>query len=123
MIRDGAYAEYVALPAADIATKPETLDFVHAAVIPHVILTAWQALIEAGGLSEGQTVLIHGAGGGVGHVAVQLAKSRGAKVIGTPGSWSPEVSKVFTLPEIRPAHELIENRHARGKIAVQVAPG
>ena len=83
VIRDGAYAEYVALPSTDVARKPESLDFLHAAAVPHVILTAWQALIVAGGLAEGQTVLVHGAGGGVGHVAVQLAKSRGAHVIGT----------------------------------------
>lgn len=81
--RDGAYAEYVAVPASEVAAKPKSLDHLHSAAIPHVILTAWQALIEMANVSEGQTVLIHGAAGGVGHVAVQLAKSRGAKVIGT----------------------------------------
>lgn len=81
--RDGAYADYVVVPAADVAAKPTSVDHIHAAAIPHVILTAWQALIEVANLSEGQTVLIHGAAGGVGHVAVQLAKLRGAKVIGT----------------------------------------
>jgi len=83
VIRDGAYAEYAVLPATDVAAKPKTLDFVHSAAIPHVVMTAWQALIEAGELSEGQTVLVHGAAGGVGHMAVQLAKTRGATVIGT----------------------------------------
>ena len=81
--RDGSYAEYVVAPASDVAIKPQSLDHIHAAAIPHVTLTAWQALIELADLSKGQTVLIHGAGGGVGHVAVQLAKWRGAKVIGT----------------------------------------
>lgn len=81
--RDGAYAEYVALPAADVARKPQTLDHVHAAALPHVTLTAWQALFELAQLQPGQTVLVHGAAGGVGHVAVQLAKIRGARVIGT----------------------------------------
>ena len=81
--RDGAYAEYVVVPAADVAFKPQTLDFVHSAALPHVTLTAWQALFEAADLAEGQTVLIHAAAGGVGHVAVQLAKLRGATVIGT----------------------------------------
>lgn len=81
--RDGAYAEYVVVPAVDVASKPQTLDFVHSAALPHVTLTAWQALIEAADLAEGQTVLIHAAAGGVGHVAVQLAKLRGATVIGT----------------------------------------
>jgi NADPH:quinone reductase-like Zn-dependent oxidoreductase len=80
---DGAYAEYVVVPAADVAAKPKSLDHIHAAAIPHVILTAWQALFETAKLEQGQTVLIHGAAGGVGHVAVQLARLRGAKVIGT----------------------------------------
>jgi NADPH:quinone reductase-like Zn-dependent oxidoreductase len=83
VIRDGAYAEYAAVPATDVAIRPTTLDFVHSAALPHVTLTAWQALFEAANLAEGQTVLIHAAAGGVGHVAVQLAKSRGASVIGT----------------------------------------
>lgn len=81
--RDGAYAQYVALPSTDLAIKPQSLDHQHSAALPHVTLTAWQALFELGNLAEGQTVLIHGAAGGVGHVAVQLAKWRGAKVIGT----------------------------------------
>jgi len=81
--RDGAHAEYVLALAADVVPKPESLDHVHAAALPHVTLTAWQGLIEFADLSAGQTVLIHAAAGGVGHVAVQLAKWRGAKVIGT----------------------------------------
>jgi NADPH:quinone reductase-like Zn-dependent oxidoreductase len=81
--RDGAYAEYVAVSASDVASKPQSLDHIHAAAIPHAILTAWQALIELANLAEGQTVLIHRAAGGVGHVAAQLARLRGAKVIGT----------------------------------------
>ncbi len=81
--RDGAYAEYVLAPAADVTAKPKSLDHVQSAALPHVTLTAWQALYELANLKKGQTVLIHGAAGGVGHVAVQLAKLRGAKVIGT----------------------------------------
>lgn len=81
--RDGAHAEYVLAIASDVVAKPESLDFVQAAALPHVTLTAWQGLIEFADISEGQTVLIHAAAGGVGHVAVQLAKWRGAKVIGT----------------------------------------
>lgn len=214
--RDGAYAEYVVVPASDVAAKPKTLDFIQSAAIPHVILTAWQALIEVAKLSKGQSVLLHGAAGGVGHVATQLAKSRGARVIGTASknvdflqqlgvdqiidytktkfeevvrnvdvvldtiggdtqqrSWSvlkpggilistvqppseetaaahgvrqnmiatappigptltevakmvdagtikPEVSRVLPLSEVRKAHELIEGRHTRGKIVLQV---
>ena len=81
--RDGAYAEYVLALANDVAVKPESLDHIYAASLPHVTLTAWQALIEFADISAGQTVLIHAAAGGVGHIAVQLAKWRGAKVIGT----------------------------------------
>jgi NADPH:quinone reductase-like Zn-dependent oxidoreductase len=81
--RDGAYAEYVAVSTADVAAKPQSLDFIHSAAIPHAALTAWQALFVHADLQAGQTVLIHAASGGVGHIAVQLAKWRGAKVIGT----------------------------------------
>ena len=83
VFRDGANAEYVVVFATDVAAKPASLDHLHAAALPHVTLTAWQALFEQAQLSAGQTVLIHGAGGGVGHIAVQLAHWRGAKVIGT----------------------------------------
>ncbi len=79
----GAYAEYVAAPAVDLAHRPRSLDHVHAAAMPVVALTAWQALFDAGELSAGQTALIHAAAGGVGHIAVQLAKWKGARVIGT----------------------------------------
>ncbi len=81
--RDGANAEYAVVPVSDVAAKPPSLDHIQAAALPHVTLTAWQALIELANLTKGQTVLIHAAAGGVGHVAVQLAKWRGAKVIGT----------------------------------------
>lgn len=81
--RDGSYAEYVAVPATDVAAKPQSVDHFHAAALPHVTLTAWQALVEVAKLAPGQTVLIHAAAGGVGHVAVQLSKILGAKTIGT----------------------------------------
>jgi len=81
--RDGAYAQYAVAPASDVAAKPKSLDHIHSAAIPHATLTAWQALFGIANLTKGQTVLIHGAAGGVGHFAVQLAKWRGAKVIGT----------------------------------------
>lgn len=81
--QDGANAEYVIVPVGDVALKPQSLDFQQSAALPHVSLAAWQALFVLGDLSEGQTVLIHGAAGGVGHLAAQLAKSRGARVIGT----------------------------------------
>jgi len=81
--RDGAAAEYVAVRASDMAPKPESLDFVHSAAIPLSGLTAWQGLFDYAKLSQGDRVLIHGAGGGVGTFAVQLAKWKGLKVTAT----------------------------------------
>lgn len=78
----GAYAEYTTTLATNLAPKPVTIDHLHAAAIPTAALTAWQALFDYGKLEAGQSVLINGAGGGVGHLAVQLAKARGARVIG-----------------------------------------
>jgi NADPH:quinone reductase-like Zn-dependent oxidoreductase len=76
-----AYAELVAAPALHLVRKPAALDHVHAAALPLVGLTAYQALHDLAGVEAGQRVLIHGAGGGVGHLAVQLAKLAGAHVI------------------------------------------
>jgi len=87
-LRDGAAAEYVAVEARNVAPKPQTVDHVHAAAIPRAGLTAWQGLFDHGKLAEGQTVVIHGAGGAVGSMAVQLARWAGAEVIGTGRSHS-----------------------------------
>ena len=81
--RDGAYAEYIAIRESLAALKPKSIDHVHAAAIPLAAMTAWQALFDAAGLSRGQRVLIHAAAGGVGSFAVQIAKWKGAYVIGT----------------------------------------
>jgi NADPH:quinone reductase-like Zn-dependent oxidoreductase len=81
--RDGAAAEYVAVEARNVARKPQTVDHVHAAAVPRAGLTAWQGLFDHGKLANGQTVVIHGAGGAVGSTAVQLARWAGAEVIGT----------------------------------------
>ncbi|MFD2574239.1 NADP-dependent oxidoreductase [Spirosoma soli] len=78
-----AYAEYVASPAAHLALKPAQLTFEEAAAAPLAVLTAWQGLTEHGQLKAGEKVLIQAASGGVGHLAVQLAKALGAHVIGT----------------------------------------
>lgn len=79
----GAYAEFVAAPFEARALKPEKVSFVDAATVPIGAATAWRALIDHGGLAPGQRVLIQGAAGGVGVFAVQLAKWKGARVIGT----------------------------------------
>lgn len=81
--RTGAYAEFAATPAQIVAHKPAGLSHEQAAAIPVAGLTAWQALFDRGGLSSGQTLLVAGAAGGVGHFAVQLGKHAGARVIGT----------------------------------------
>jgi NADPH:quinone reductase-like Zn-dependent oxidoreductase len=81
--RDGAYAEFIVVKESELALKPTSLDHIHAAALPLAGLTGWQTLFDAGGLSAGQRVLIHAAAGGVGHIAVQLAKWKGAHVIGT----------------------------------------
>lgn len=78
-----AYAEYVVAPSRQIARKPRDLDFRQAAALPLAGLTAWQALVDAAELKPGQRVLIHAAAGGVGHLAVQIAKARGAYVVAT----------------------------------------
>ncbi|WFB05947.1 NADP-dependent oxidoreductase [Streptomyces sp. LX-29] len=75
------YAEYVAVPGRQVARKPATLDHVHAAALPLAALTAWQGLVDAAGVGEGDRVLVHRAAGGVGHFAIQIAKARGAHVI------------------------------------------
>jgi NADPH:quinone reductase-like Zn-dependent oxidoreductase len=79
----GAYAEFVTSPSRQLARIPERLSDVEAAALPLASLTAWQALVETAEVRAGDRVLIHAAGGGVGHLAVQIAKSRGAYVIGT----------------------------------------
>lgn len=83
MTRDGGYAEYALGRASGVALKPATLNPFQAAAVPVVALTAWQALFEVAGLTAGQTVLVHGAGGGVGSFAVQFARWKGARVIAT----------------------------------------
>jgi NADPH:quinone reductase-like Zn-dependent oxidoreductase len=79
----GAHAEYVVGPARAFARKPPALTHVEAGALPLAALTAWQALVDTAGLRSGQRVLIHAAAGGVGHLAVQIAKAVGAYVIGT----------------------------------------
>jgi NADPH:quinone reductase-like Zn-dependent oxidoreductase len=81
--RGGAYAQFVSVPIANVAAKPQRADYIHAAAVPLAALTAWQALFEVAKIAAGQTVVVHGGAGGVGHFAVQFAKAHGAKVIAT----------------------------------------
>src|SRR5438874_13410153 len=79
----GGYAEYVAAPASEFVRKPKQIDFDTAASVPVAALTAWQGIFDHGKLARGQRILIMGASGAVGSMAVQLATNKGAYVIGT----------------------------------------
>lgn len=79
----GAYAEFMTSPARHLARKPAGITHVEAAALPVAALTAWQSLVDTAGVRPGHRVLVHAAAGGVGHLAVQIAKARGAYVIGT----------------------------------------
>lgn len=81
-----AYAEYVASPASHLALKPKNVTYQHAAASSMVAVTAYQALVDVAKIKKGDRVLIHGASGGVGHFAVQIAKYFGAYVVGTSSS-------------------------------------
>jgi NADPH:quinone reductase-like Zn-dependent oxidoreductase len=81
--RNGTYAEYVAIRESEVALKPQTISYKEAASLPLAGITAWEVLITTAQLSAGQKVLIHAGSGGVGSLAIQLAKSRGAYVIAT----------------------------------------
>ena len=76
-----AYAEYVTSPSRHLARTPSSLSDIEAAALPMAALTAWQALVDTAGVQPGSRVLIHGAAGGIGHLAAQIAKARGAYVI------------------------------------------
>ncbi|MCF1512757.1 NADP-dependent oxidoreductase [Streptomyces glomeratus] len=88
--RDGTLAEYTAVEARNLAPLPADVDHTVAAALPISGLTAWQGLFDHGRLTTGQTVLIHGAAGGVGSIAVQLAREAGARVIGTGRASGPD---------------------------------
>ena len=85
-LEDGTYAEFVAIPAGNVFPVPSGLSFEEAAAMPLVFLTAWHMLVTRAGIMEGETVLVHGAGSGVGSAAIQIAKLKGARVITTAGS-------------------------------------
>jgi NADPH:quinone reductase-like Zn-dependent oxidoreductase len=105
--RDGAQAEYCVARVADVARKPARVDHVHAGASPISALTAWQGLFDRARLAPGERVLIHGAAGGVGVFAVQLAHWRGARVIGTASAANLEFVRGLG------AGEVIDYRAAR----------
>jgi NADPH:quinone reductase-like Zn-dependent oxidoreductase len=98
--RDGAAAEFVAVRAAELAPKPRSLDHAAAATIPLSALTAWQGLVDHARLAPGQRLLIHGAAGGVGSFAVQLARWRGAHVIATASARNVDFVRELGADEV-----------------------
>jgi NADPH:quinone reductase-like Zn-dependent oxidoreductase len=106
--RDGVAAAYAAVPANVLAPKPDMLGHVESAAVPLAALSAWQGLFDHGRLSEGERVLIHGAAGGVGHFATQLARRRGAYVIGTASPSSVDAARAYG------AHEVLDSSNGVG---------
>jgi NADPH:quinone reductase-like Zn-dependent oxidoreductase len=100
--RDGTLAEYVVVEARNLAPLPGDIDFVTGAGVAMTGLTAWQGLFEHGHLTTGQSVLVHGAAGAVGSAAAQLARERGAYVIGTGRAAHRQVALDFG------AHEFVD---------------
>lgn len=95
----GSYAEYAVADVSQIIEKPSGLDHVQAAAVPIPAMTAWQALFDTAKLQAGQKVLIHAAAGGVGSIAVQLAKWKGAYVIGTASGANAELVRSFGVDQ------------------------
>src|ERR1700682_3921133 len=89
----GGYAEFAVAKENEVSIKPKTIAFEGAAAVPLAATTAWQALVDTAKIDKGQTVLIHGGSGGVGHFAIQIAKARGAKVIATASTANQDLLK------------------------------
>ncbi len=98
--RDGCYAEFVAVRASEVAPRPTTISHVAAATLPLAGITAWQAIVETAQVTTGQRVLIHAAAGGVGSLAVQLAKWRGAHVIATASAANADLVSFLGADEV-----------------------
>ncbi|WP_330237358.1 NADP-dependent oxidoreductase [Streptomyces sp. NBC_00566] len=96
----GAHAEYVTGPARAFTHKPDSIDHVQAGALPLAALTAYQALVDTAQVQPGQRVLVHAAAGGVGHLAVQIAKARGAYVIGTASEPKHEFLRSLGADEV-----------------------
>src|SRR5216117_2721997 len=91
----GGWAEYCISNEGESAIKPKSLSFTEAAPVPLAALTAWQALVDIGKIQSGQTVLIHGGSGGVGSFAIQIAKTRGARVIATASTANQDLLRLL----------------------------
>lgn len=103
--KNGTYAEYIAVNANEIALKPSSIDHIAAASLPMVGLTAWQGLFDHGKLQSGERVLINGAAGGIGTMAIQLAKWKGAHVVGTASESNKAFLKNLGADEVIDYHQ------------------
>jgi NADPH:quinone reductase-like Zn-dependent oxidoreductase len=119
--RDGAAADLAVVPVSLLAPKPRSLDHVHSAAVPMPALTAWQGLFDHGRLEAGQRVLVTGASGGVGHIATQLARHRGAEVIALTRQERPEEVEPVDLVFDTVGGELLARAQAVGGRVVGVA--
>lgn len=98
--RNGTYAEYVAIRESELAHKPQTISHVEAATLPLAGIAAWESIVTTAQVGAGQRVLIHAASGGVGSIAVQLAKARGAHVIATTSEKNRALVKSIGADEV-----------------------
>ena len=119
--RDGAAADYAVVPTNLLAPKPRSLDHIESAAVPMPALTAWQGLFDHGRLEAGQRVLVTGASGGVGHIAAQLARHRGAEVIALTRHDRLEDVEPVDLVFDTVGGELLERAAALGSRVVGVA--
>jgi len=97
---DGSYAEYIAAKASQFTLMPEHISFTEAGALPSCALIAWNGIIDLGRVEAGQRVLVHGAAGGVGNLAVQMAKAKGAYVIGTASPYNVDFLKQLGADEV-----------------------
>jgi NADPH:quinone reductase-like Zn-dependent oxidoreductase len=114
----GTLAEYIAVDADLLALKPKNISFSEAAATPLIFITAWEALVDQMQVKQDQTVLIHGGSGGVGHVAIQIAKAKEAKVYTTIGSYQAEAIKKYGVETIDYQSLSVEdyvNTHTNGE--------
>jgi len=119
VVQHGAYAEYIALPEGQAALKPKNMSFEEAATVPLAALTAYQALFDNAKLRKNDTVLVHAAAGGVGTFAVQLAKVRGAAVVGTASGKNHAYLRDLGVEElidytVGDFREAMRNAHPKG---------
>jgi NADPH:quinone reductase-like Zn-dependent oxidoreductase len=124
MERDGGAAEYVVAPAEALVAAPTSIPLADAAALPSVALTAWQALVDDGGLQSGQRLLVVGAGGVVGKYAVQLAKQFGAYVIATASPRSADAVRAAGADEVvdHTASDLVDVVREQVDVLLNLAP-